>query len=46
MGVTSMAVGGTFGILAKGTVNRLMKVSLRRGEQQKEAPNHSSKSTH
>lgn len=34
MGITAMAVGGTFGILAKGTVNRLMKVSLRRGEQQ------------
>lgn len=29
-----MAVGGTFGVLAKGTVNRLMKVSLRRGKQQ------------
>ena len=36
MGVTAMAVGGTFGILAKGTVNRLMKVSLRRGEEQQE----------
>lgn len=39
MGVTAMAVGGTFGILAKGTVNRLMKVSLRRGEQQAGAGN-------
>lgn len=27
-----MTVGGAFGIVAKGTVNRLMKVSLRRGE--------------
>lgn len=35
MGITAMAVGGTCGILAKGTVNRLMKVSLRRGEQRK-----------
>lgn len=32
MGVTAMAVGGAFGIAAKGTVNRLMKVSIRRGE--------------
>ncbi len=27
-----MAVGGVFGMAAKGTMNRLMKVSLRRGE--------------
>lgn len=27
-----MAVGGVLGIAAKGTVNRLMKVSVRRGE--------------
>lgn len=32
MGVTAMAVGGAFGIAAKGTVNRLMKVNIRRGE--------------
>lgn len=32
MGLTAMAVGGAFGIAAKGTMNRLMKVSLRRGE--------------
>jgi len=32
MGVTAMAVGGVFGVAAKGTMNRLMKVSLRRGE--------------
>ncbi|CAM9174411.1 unnamed protein product [Ectocarpus sp. 6 AP-2014] len=30
MGITAMTVGGAFGIVAKGTVNRLMKVSLRR----------------
>ncbi|CAM9192129.1 unnamed protein product [Scytosiphon promiscuus] len=30
MGITSMAVGGALGIVAKGTTNRLMKVSLRR----------------
>lgn len=32
MGITAMAVGGALGIVAKGTTNRLMKVSLRRGE--------------
>ena len=32
MGATAMAVGGAFGIVSKGTMNRLMKVSLRRGE--------------